>query len=142
MFDESYIGMDAPSRYTFYEELLADFIAHPRTIVVSTHLIEEVASLFEQVVIIDKGRLVLQEDAEALRARGAAVIGPAAAVDQFVTGLTVLNVKHLGPTKSAMVYGDLDDARRQQARAAGLEIGPIALQDLFVHLTAPTGDAA
>ncbi|HEX5167349.1 MAG TPA: ATP-binding cassette domain-containing protein, partial [Thermomicrobiales bacterium] len=43
MFDETYLGMDAPSRYCFYEELLADYIAHPRTMIVSTHLIEEVA---------------------------------------------------------------------------------------------------
>lgn len=48
IFDESYLGMDAPSRYTFYEELLADYLAHPRTIVLSTHLIEEVGSLFEE----------------------------------------------------------------------------------------------
>jgi ABC-2 type transport system ATP-binding protein len=141
MFDESYMGMDAPSRYIFYEELLADFIRHPRTIVVSTHLIEEVASLFEEVVIIDKGRLVLHEEAETLRSRGAAVTGPAEQVDQVVDGLTVLSVKQLGPTKSAMVYGELGDARRQQAHTAELDVGPIALQDLFVHLTEPTGDA-
>jgi ABC-2 type transport system ATP-binding protein len=140
MFDESYIGMDAPSRYIFHEELLADFIAHPRTIVVSTHLIEEVASLFEEVVIIDQGRLVLHEDAETLRSRGAAITGASDVVDQFVDGLTVLNARQLGPTKSAMVYGHLDDGRLRQARAAGLEIGPVALQDLFVHLTEPPNE--
>ena len=60
IFDESYLGMDAPSRYAFYDELLADYLAYPRTIVLSTHLIEEVSSLFEEVVIIDRGRLLIQ----------------------------------------------------------------------------------
>ncbi|MGH2549035.1 MAG: ABC transporter ATP-binding protein [Thermomicrobiales bacterium] len=74
MFDESYLGMDAPSRYIFYDELLADFIRHPRTIIVSTHLIEEVSSLFEEVVIIDNGKLLVHDETERLLARGAAVI--------------------------------------------------------------------
>jgi ABC-2 type transport system ATP-binding protein len=148
MFDESYLGMDAPSRYAFYDELLADFMAHPRTIVVSTHLIEEVSRLFEEVVIIDRGRLVLQDDTEALRSRGVAVTGPAGAVDQFVSELAwfakfaVLGEKQLGPTKSATVYGELDGEHRAKARDAGLELGPIGLQDLFVHLTQPTGGKA
>jgi ABC-2 type transport system ATP-binding protein len=54
--------------------------------------------------------------------------------------MRVLGEKSLGRTKSAMVYGSLDDERRAQADAAGLDLGPLALQDLFVHLTEPTGD--
>jgi ABC-2 type transport system ATP-binding protein len=101
-------------------------MARPRTIVISTHLIDELSPLFEEVLIIDNGRLVLQDETEALRARGADVTGPAAAVDRFVAGRTVLCERQLGATKSAMVYG-------------GLDLGPVALQDLFVHLTQPPG---
>ncbi len=135
IFDESYLGLDAPSRYAFYDELLADYMANPRTVILSTHLIEEVAALFEEVVIIDHGRLLLHDEADAIRARGAAVTGPAEAVDRFVAGLTVLSEQRLGPTKSAMVFGPLDPERRAAAHAQNLELGPVALQDLFVHLT-------
>jgi ABC-2 type transport system ATP-binding protein len=139
LFDESHLGMDAPSRAAFSDELLADFMARPRTVVISTHLIDELSPLFEEVLIIDNGRLVLQDEAEALRARGAAVTGPAEAVDRFVAGRTVLRERQLGRTKSAMVYGGLDERMRRQARDAGLDLGPVALQDLFVHLTQPSG---
>ena len=139
MFDESYLGMDAPSRYAFYEELLADYVAHPRTFVISTHLIEEVASLFEEVVIIDHGRLVAHEEAEALRSRGAAVTGPAEVVDTFVAGLTVLGEQTLGRIKNVTVYGSLSDDQVRAAAMAGLDLGPVSLQDLFVHLTLPGG---
>jgi ABC-2 type transport system ATP-binding protein len=135
MFDESYLGMDAPSRQAFYDALLADYIAHPRTIVLSSHLIEEVSSLLEEVVIIDHGRLLVHEENEALRSRGISVTGPQDRLDAFTAGLTVLNTRQLGSTKSAMVYGELDEAQRTEAARAGLELGPIALQDLFVHLT-------
>lgn len=139
MFDESHLGMDAPSRYAFYDELLKDFMAHPRTIVVSTHLIEEVGTLFEEVVIIDDGHLLLHEETEVLRSRGASVTGPADDVDRFAEGLSVLSEQHLGPTKRVMVYGDLDNLHRKEAERAGLDLGPVALQDLFVHLTEPVG---
>jgi ABC-2 type transport system ATP-binding protein len=139
MFDESHLGMDAPSRMAFQEELLRDFMAYPRTIVISTHLIEEHSPLFERVLIIDQGRLLLEEDLDDLRARGTSVTGPADIVDDFVVGLTVLGEQRLGPTKSAMVYGHLDDAHIRAARVAGLELGPVGVQDLFVHLTKPPG---
>jgi ABC-2 type transport system ATP-binding protein len=141
MFDESHLGMDAPSRQAFQDALLEDFASHPRTIVISTHLIEEMGTLFEEVVIIDKGRLILHEETDALRARGVAVTGPAEAVDRFAAGRTVLDTRQLGRTKSAMVYEHLDAEQRRQARDAGLDLGPIALQDLFVHLTEPSGDS-
>jgi ABC-2 type transport system ATP-binding protein len=135
MLDESYLGMDAPSRYAFYDALLADYMAHPRTIILSTHLIEEVSHLFEEVLIIDRGRLLVHRETDALLAQGTSVTGPAAQVDEFGAGLTVLGTQQLGPTKSATIYGELDDARRAKAAEAGLELGPIAMQDLFIHLT-------
>ncbi|TDD71653.1 ABC transporter ATP-binding protein [Jiangella aurantiaca] len=140
MLDESYLGMDAPSRYAFYDVLLEDYIENPRTIILSTHLIEEVARLFEQVVIIDRGRLVAHDDTESLRMRGAAVVGPATAVDDFTTGMTVLGEQRLGGTKSVTVFGEIHPDARAVATDWGLELSPVALQDLFVHLT--KGDPA
>lgn len=136
IFDEAYLGMDAPSRYAFYEEVLNEYMAHPRTVIISTHLIEEVGSLFEEVVIIDKGRLVAHDETEALRTRGVAVTGPAGAVDAFTAGRTVLGDQRLGGTRSTTIYGPLTDEERASARVAGLDLGPVGLQDLFVHLTA------
>lgn len=135
MYDEPHLGLDVPTRQLFYDEVLADFMAHPRTIIVSTHLIGEIGGLFEQVVIIDRGQLVVHHDTEDLRAQGTAVTGPAAAVDGFVNGRIVLSATRLGPTKSVMVYGHLDASDRARARAAGLELSVAALEDLFVHLT-------
>jgi ABC-2 type transport system ATP-binding protein len=135
IFDETYLGMDVPSRNLFYDALLADYAEVPRTILLSTHLVSEVSTMLEEVVILDSGRLVTQSSVDALRGRGASVVGPAAAVDQFTAGFTVLAEEKLGGTKSTTVLGDLDPELLAQARAAGLEIGPVGLQDLFVHLT-------
>ncbi|MFI6828380.1 ATP-binding cassette domain-containing protein [Kribbella sp. NPDC050241] len=141
IFDETYLGMDVPSRNLFYDALLADYAEVPRTIVLSTHLVTEVSPMLEEVVILDNGRLVTQSPVDALRGRGASIVGPAAAVDDFTAGFTVLAEERLGGTKSTTVLGDLDPALLAEATRAGLEVGPVGLQDLFVHLTAPTSGA-
>lgn len=135
MLDESYLGLDAPSRYAFYDVLLEDYMENPRTIILSTHLIEEVSRLFEEVVIIDHGRLIAHEDTESLRLRGATITGAARAVASVTAGLTVLGEQRLGGTASVTVFGSIEDETRAAARAEGLEISPVALQDLFIHLT-------
>jgi ABC-2 type transport system ATP-binding protein len=135
LFDEAHLGMDAPSRTVFYDEVLRAAMDGGRTIVLSTHHIDEVAALFSEVVIVDRGRLVAHAPADDLRGRGIEVTGPADAVDRFTAGLTVLSTRRLGGTKAAVVHGALDDDRRRRAAEAGLDLGPLPLQELFIHLT-------
>ncbi|WP_168119726.1 ABC transporter ATP-binding protein [Paenibacillus sp. HB172176] len=139
IFDEAYLGLDAPSRYFFYDELLSDYMEHPRTIILSTHLIEEVSKLFEEVLILDQGKLLLQAEIEELLQQGCTVTGRADHIDEFAMGLPVLNEQKLGSTKSIIIYGKLSQSKLTQASVLGLTLGPIALQDLFVHLTQKGG---
>lgn len=135
IFDEAYLGMDAPTREIFYQEILADQAEHPRTFILSTHLVSEMDYLFDNVVIIDQGLLVLSEDYETLTSRGASITGAAEQIDEFTSGMKILNEQKLGGTKKVMVYGALDEQRIAAARNLGLDIGPVSLQELFIHLT-------
>lgn len=135
IFDEAYLGMDAPAREILYQEILADQAEHPRTFILSTHLVSEMDYLFDNVVIIDQGRLLMNEDYETISAQGASITGAADQVDAFVSGMKLLNEQQLGGTKSVMVYGTLTEQDQRAAHEQGLEIGPVPLQDLFIHLT-------
>ena len=86
LFDEPYAGLDAVARQLFYDRLLAEFAERPRTIVLSTHLIDEVADLLEHVVMLDHGRVVLDAPADDVRGTAMTVSGPATAVEEFVAG--------------------------------------------------------
>ncbi|PRY58585.1 ATP-binding cassette domain-containing protein [Glycomyces artemisiae] len=140
MFDEVHLGMDAPTRDAFYKELLAEYLERPHTVVLSTHLIDEVANYLEEVVIVDRGRILQHADIEAFQGMGATLTGPAAAVDAL--GLDALAEQRLGGTKSITVASALDADTRERAAAAGIEIGPVGLQDLFIHLTDPNRNGA
>lgn len=140
MFDEVHLGMDAPTRQKFYDELIADFAEHPRTIILSSHLISEIEPLVETVTILAGGTVLLSEEADDLRRRGVTLTGPTAAVDQSAAsqtalGHTVVGSRDLGPTRQLTLYGDLDQQALVDAERAGLQIGPVPLQDLFIHLT-------
>jgi ABC-2 type transport system ATP-binding protein len=135
MFDEPHLGMDAPARYAFYDELLADYIEHPRTIIVSTHLIDEMASVLEDIVIVDHGRVLAHQRTEELEGRGVELTGPTAAVEELTRTMSVLSRRSLGPTTSVVLFGELNGHLRDHAAELGVTLGPIPLQDLFVSLT-------
>jgi ABC-2 type transport system ATP-binding protein len=138
-FDEPYLGLDAVARQLFYDVLLADFAEHPRTVVLSTHLIDEVSNLLEHVVVIDDGRIIIDADADELRGSAVDVVGARSAVEAFTAGREVLHRTALGGLATATVAG-LDDAGRAAARAAGLELAPVSLQQLVIRTT--TGENA
>src|SRR6202522_562197 len=115
MFDEPYAGLDAVARQVFYDRLLADYAEHPRTILLSTHLIDEAAGLLERVIVIDQGRIVLTADADDLRGVATAVSGPVLAVDEFTAGRVVWDRRRVASRVSVVVVGGLDEADRLRA---------------------------
>jgi ABC-2 type transport system ATP-binding protein len=103
-------------------------------VVLSSHLIDEVANLLEHVLVIDHGRMILDESAEELRDSATTLVGPRQKVDDFVGSRDILHRDGIGGLTSVTVTG-LTAAERTAATAAGLELAPVSLQQLVVHLT-------
>lgn len=143
-FDEPYLGLDAVARQIFYDRLLEDYTEHPRTVILSSHLIDEVSNLIERVLVIDHGRIVMDEATDAVRDRAANIVGDASAVDAFVAGRQVIHRESLGNVASVTVLGALTLADRERLAAAGLDVAPVSLQQLIVRTTqnAAAGSAA
>ncbi|WP_433207558.1 ABC transporter ATP-binding protein [Dactylosporangium sp. CS-047395] len=131
-FDEPYLGLDAVARQLFYDRLLADYAEFPRTVVLSTHLIDEVSDLIEHVLLIERGRLVLDESADSLRGQVLTLTGPATAVDALTANADELHRERLGPLTRATIRGTVTPG---DARAAGVELQPVSLQQLVVRIT-------
>lgn len=136
LFDEPYLGLDAVARQIFYDRLLADYAEHPRTVLLSTHLIDEVANLLEHVIVIDRGRITVDAPAEDLRGRAVRVSGRASAVDQFTAHRKVLARQGIGSLASATVDGPLDDLAIARARDLQLDLGPVSLQEFVIRTSA------
>ena len=137
LFDEPYLGLDAVARQLFYDRLLADYADHPRTIVLSTHLIEEIAGLLERVLLIDRGAVLLDADAESLRDSALTVTGTHDRVQSFARQHELLHTESLGGQSRAVVRVD-GPAHRQAATAHGLGVESTNLQQLVVAMSLQT----
>ncbi|MGV9767275.1 ATP-binding cassette domain-containing protein [Micromonospora tulbaghiae] len=134
-FDEPYLGLDAVARQLFYDRLLADYAENPRTVVLSTHLIDEVADLIEHVLLLDRGKLLLDAPSDELRGEVMEASGPAGAVDEFAGAHRVLHREQLGGTVRAALRGSFDNAERLRAKKLGIDLAPVSLQQAVVRLT-------
>ena len=122
------------ARQIFYDRLLEDYAEHPRTVVLSTHLIDEVSNLLEHVLVIDDGRIIIDSPADDLRGSATTVAGLASAVDAFTVGRDVMHRESIGGLASVTV-GALTPAERASASSAGLELSAVSLQQLIVRKT-------
>lgn len=134
-FDEPYLGLDAVARQIFYDRLLEDYADHPRTIILSSHLIDEVANLLEKVIVLDRGRIVMDEDTDAVRHSAVTIVGEATAVDVFCAGREVIHRESLGGVASVTVVGEITPEDRRALLEMRLEVAPVSLQQLIVRRT-------
>ncbi|MDR2567451.1 MAG: ABC transporter ATP-binding protein [Bifidobacteriaceae bacterium] len=134
-FDEPYLGLDAMARQVFYETLAASYARDPRTIVLSSHLIDEVAPLVTNVVVLDHARVLIDQDRESLLGRAARVIGPSAAVAEFARGREVIGQEAMGPYLALTIMGALSAEDQRALAATGLTVEAVSLQQLVIHLT-------
>jgi ABC-2 type transport system ATP-binding protein len=141
LFDEPYLGLDAVARQLFYGRLLADYAEHPRTVVRSTHLIEEISDLLEHVLLLDHGRLVLDADAETLRATALMVSGPARQVADFGAAHDVLHAESIAGRSRAIVRTRAATAHHE-AIDLGLSVEPASLQQLVIAMSRAASTSA
>lgn len=132
MLDEPYGGLDPVARELFYDRLLEDFARRPRTVVISTHLVDEVANLLDHVLLLDHGRLVLDTGLETARASAHTVAGRTEDVARYLAerglGQRVSREQRIGALRTATVAAPYDDDARAAAARHGVEIGAVSLQ--------------
>ena len=139
IFDEPTTGMDAAVRKDFYRALLKDYLDHPRTIIISSHHLDEIEDLLEDVLLLKNGRSHLHLPIEQLKEWAVGVKGKTDAVLAWTNEKDILYKNHIGKdTMYAVVKNDYLDHALLQAKANGLEISPVRSSDLCVYLTDET----
>ena len=130
--DEPAAGLDVVMRERFYQLLLEDFARTGRTFIVSTHIIEEASSVFENVIILDHGRILENCPTEELVDQFRYISGREDVVDQVCQGLEVLSTHQMGRHKTVAVRGG--GVKLQNALQSDVDVSPMNLQNVFVAL--------
>src|ERR687887_769680 len=124
--DEPTLGLDILYRKQFYDSLLNDYFDHSRTIVVTTHQVEEVQDVLTDLMFVNRGRIVLQCSMEEFESRYLEVmVNP-----EHVTAARALKPIHERPMfgRSVLLFDHVD---RAQLAALG-EVRRPSIADLFV----------
>ena len=126
--DEPTLGLDLLYRKQFYDALLNDYVDHSRTVVVTTHQVEEVQNILTDLMFIDRGKIVLNSSMEEFEARYAEVL---------VSPEQVAAARVLRPIYERQVFSRtvmlFDRVARDQLRLFG-EVRTPSIADLFVAL--------
>lgn len=103
LLDEPMSGMDAAVRKDAYRLLLKEYLAHPRTILISSHQLDEMDDLLEDVLLFDEGQLLLHLPIDELKTYAVRVHGEAAALSEWVLGQEVYTFKTAGTHAHAVI---------------------------------------
>ncbi|MGL5675981.1 MAG: ABC transporter ATP-binding protein [Cellulosilyticaceae bacterium] len=139
IFDEPTIGLDAVNRSQFYEILLEVYAKDPKTIILSTHQIDEVENLLEHVVMLDKGTVCIDEEVEAVRAKAYRLKGKKEALQKLEIIQGKKAEQQFGGSEVYSCYGELSHRDEQTIEAENITKEAMTLQELFVALTKGEG---
>lgn len=134
LLDEIYSGLDAAVRKSFYEILMEQQEKTPRTFLLSTHLIEEMSGLFDHVLMMEQGKIILNDNIEDIHNKSYKCIGRTDQADSL-KNKNVLSKKTMGAVTEYCIYDDLSVTEREQLEGQGLTFQTLSLQELFIAVT-------
>ena len=132
LLDEPVLGFDAIMRVQFYTLLQESFSAHPRIIIVSTHLIDEFADVAGRVILIDKGRLIFHEDINAINEKAYKITGLKDDMQAAAKGLNVIHRESIGKYESLYIFD------KRITPTDRIDVSNLTLQELFVNMIGGT----
>ena len=133
LLDEPVLGFDAIMRVEFYDMLTESFQKHPRIIIVSTHIIEEIAKTIQKLIIIDKGSVRFFDTLQSVETKAFSVSGLQKDVEAATRGLHIIGQDTVGGLVTSYIFDNPPE------QAASLEIYPLSLQDFFIQMVGHKG---
>lgn len=133
LLDEPVLGFDAIMRVEFYGMLTESFKKHPRIIIVSTHIIEEIAKTIEKLIIIDRGSIRFFDTLQSVEAKAFSVSGLQRDVEVATRGLNVIGQSTVGGLVTSYIF----DTPPQES--ASIEVRALSLQDFFIQMVGHKG---
>ncbi|WP_367183460.1 ATP-binding cassette domain-containing protein [Sporosarcina sp.] len=138
MFDEPITGMDAAARRDFYRALLKDYIAHPRTILLSSHHMEEMEDLLEDILLIDGKGIGFHGPVTELQEKFVSLQGKLKVLEAHANRYAVIHRSTTGPLAEWIVDNEHTAEELQELKQAGIRIAAVSASDAYLAMTGQT----
>ena len=137
IFDEPVLGLDAAVREEFYSVLLKDYEENPRTIIISTHLIEESSNIFEEIIMINSGEVIIKESISELMEKARLMVGNRENILSILgSNIRIIHEDKIGGASIIAIFDTLSEEQYEKLKENHIEVSQLPLQKLFVYLTA------
>ena len=136
LLDEPVLGFDAIMRVEFYDMVTESFQKHRRIIIVSTHIIEEIAKTIQKLIIIDKGSIRFFDTLQSVETKAFRISGLQKDVEAATQGLNIIGRDNVGGLATSYIFDNPPE------QTDSLEICPLSLQDFFIQMVGHKGGAA
>lgn len=136
--DEPTTGMDAAVRKEMYKILLRDYIENPRTIIISSHHLEELEDILEDILLLKDGTRCIHMPIVDLKEFAIGLRGNMESVKALVKDKTVLYQEAFGKDSVYMVVETKNfEEDLRKAKAAKVDGRSVSINDLCIYLTSP-----
>ena len=133
LLDEPVLGFDALMRVEFYDMLTESFRKHPRIILVSTHIIEEIAKTIQKLILIDRGSVRFFDTLQAVETKAFCISGLQKDVEAATKGRNVIGQDAVGGLVTSYIFDNPPE------ETDSLEIRPLSLQEFFIQMVGHKG---
>ena len=135
-FDEPVLGLDVNYRELFYKELLKFYEKTEKTIIIATHLIEEIANIIEEVIILKDGQVIKSGEVEKILSSVYSITGKSDVVKEYLKECVkkddVVSIEEMASFEKVIILGEKDLSK---IKTLGLNLEKVELQKLFISLT-------
>lgn len=136
IFDEPTNGMDASARSDFYRIILKDYLKVPRAIIISSHYLDEMESILENVLLIDQGKVKLHLAIDELKEYAIAVEGRSAIVRQWLQGTDIIYEEKTGIDDCyVIIKNKLPQKQLSMAKHIGIKLSAVSASDICLYVT-------
>lgn len=133
LLDEPVLGFDALMRVEFYDMLTESFRKHPRIILVSTHIIEEIAKTIQKLILIDRGSVRFFDTLQAVETKAFCISGLQKDVEAATKDRNVIGQDVVGGLVTSYIFDNPPE------ETGSLEIRPLSLQEFFIQMVGHKG---
>lgn len=138
MFDEPITGMDAGARSDFYRALLKDYLAHPRTILLSSHHMEEMEDLLEDILLIEGKGIAFHSSITELQEKFIKFQGKENVLKQYANQYAVIHRTSTGPLTEWIVDNEHSKAELTELKQAGIRVSAVSASEAYLAMTGQT----
>ncbi|QFG00494.1 ABC transporter ATP-binding protein [Psychrobacillus glaciei] len=133
MFDEPTNGMDEAVRSDFYRALLKEYIAYPRSILLSSHHLAEMEHLLEDILLIDKGKVVFHKSLDEVKEYAVAIQGPTDLVVKLTDQMEILHTRELDGLQKYIIVKNENSL--ELGRNGEITIQPVSASEVCMLVT-------